>query len=237
MSSPSPAGQAGSGARSESTGIDQSELNRAAGELIDYFKDKRESPQIEVTRQGESIELFTEREIIHLKDVKGIVQFFYLLLWITLGYIIGWIFGGFAIKRRRLLYYLMKHLFRSGVLALIIVVFLGIWALVDFDSLFLRFHLSSFSNDYWQLPSSSYLLRMFPEGFFSDAALLLIADIVVTCLVVIIPSWFYLRRHQLQEEQFEEVQPSQELPPPTGTETPAESLENDANDDISRLAS
>ncbi|MFO8101716.1 MAG: TIGR01906 family membrane protein [Dehalococcoidia bacterium] len=179
----------------EETGIESEELSRAAGELIDYLTGTGEFPQIQVVKGGEQIELFTPREITHLEDVKGIVQFFYLILWITLAYSIMYIIAGFVLRKRAFLRPLMKGLLCGSVVTLALVAFVGIWALIDFDSLFLRFHLSSFSNDFWQLPSSSYLLKMFPEGFFSDAALLLVGDTVVECLILIVPTWFYLRRN------------------------------------------
>ena len=33
--------------------------------------------------------LFTEREIIHMKDVKGLIQGVYMFQWITLGYLLA----------------------------------------------------------------------------------------------------------------------------------------------------
>ncbi len=225
----------------EETGIDKDELSRAIAQLIDYFNGTEESPQIQVIANNEQIDLFTQREIDHLRDVKGITWFFYLTLWITLGYAGSYLIIGFITKKRPFLHQMMKGLFRGAILTLALVAFVGIWALIDFDSLFLRFHLSSFSNDLWQLPSSSYLLRMFPEGFFSDAALLLVAHTIVECLLLIVPAWFYLRKKpiaQSQVAQLPDEHPAQELPPPpTGMDTPAESLEKEAKADTNRSAS
>ncbi len=179
----------------ETTGISDDELSGAAGELIGYFKGTRDSIDIQVIKNGEQIELFTPREIHHLEDVKGIIQFFHLVLWSTLGYAGIYLIAGFAIKKRGFLRSMMQGLFRGGLLTLALIAFIGLWALIDFDSLFLRFHLSSFSNDLWQLPSSSYLLKMFPEGFFSDCATFLVADTIIECLILIVPSWFYLHKN------------------------------------------
>ena len=80
---------------------------------------------------------------------------------------------------------------------------------------------------------------MFPEGFFSDTALLLVGDTILEALILIGAAWLYLRRNppQLQEAQLPDEQPAQELPPPTGTDTPLESLANEANMEINRSAS
>ena len=82
----------------------------------------------------------------------------------------------------------MHRLFIAGsmvTLALVGVVVAG--SLVTFGPLFLVFHLVSFSNDLWQLDTySSYLIRMFPEGFWRDAALVVGAASVVEALGIIL---------------------------------------------------
>ncbi len=220
------------------TGIEEEELSNAAQELIDYFSNNRSSPQIQVVKNGQEIDLFTERELIHLEDVKALIQFFYLLLWITLGYAGLYIIAGFLTKKRAFLRQLMQGLLGGAILTLIIIAVVGIWAIIDFDSLFLRFHLASFTNDLWQLdPSRHYLIMMFPEEFFSDAAMLLTADIAVMSVILGVPAWFYLRRTrlpQLHEEQLPDEQPAQGLPPPIGTDTPPAPLEKEANDETTR---
>ena len=37
--------------------------------------------------------------------------------------------------------------------------------MVGFDTLFLKFHQLSFSNDLWQLNERDYLLLLFPQDF------------------------------------------------------------------------
>jgi len=49
---------------------------------------------------------------------------------------------------------------------------LGLGTMLGFDQLFLKFHLISFTNKLWQLdPAKDYLIMLFPQGFFYDAAL------------------------------------------------------------------
>jgi len=70
--------------------------------------------------------------------------------------------------------------------------FVGIWALIDFEGLFLTFHLTSFSNDLWMLdPSKDYLIMMFPERFFFDAALFLVGSTAVEALILGGGTWAY----------------------------------------------
>jgi hypothetical protein len=56
----------------------------------------------------------------------------------------------------------------GGGLTLALVLGLGLAAVIDFDWLFLRFHLLSFSNDYWS--SSGYMPLLFPADFWYDMA-------------------------------------------------------------------
>ncbi len=58
-------------------------------------------------------------------------------------------------------------------LTIILVLALGLGALLDFDRLFLQFHLVSFTNELWLLdPTKDYLIMLFPQGFWYDTALL-----------------------------------------------------------------
>ncbi|MEJ2739050.1 MAG: DUF1461 domain-containing protein, partial [Dehalococcoidia bacterium] len=59
---------------SRDTGIDRSELTIIAQHLIDYFNDKEESAQMKVVKFGEEIDLFNEKELIHLEDVRDLIQ-------------------------------------------------------------------------------------------------------------------------------------------------------------------
>jgi len=59
------------------------------------------------------------------------------------------------------------------------------WSLIDFNSLFYLFHIVSFSNELWLLdPSKDYLIRMFTEGFFYDAAIMVTATIMVEAVIL-----------------------------------------------------
>jgi len=49
---------------------------------------------------------------------------------------------------------------------------LGLGMLLNFDRLFLQFHLISFANELWLLdPTKDYLIMLFPRGFWYDAAI------------------------------------------------------------------
>ena len=61
---------------------------------------------------------------------------------------------------------------RGSSLTLALMLALGLGTLLGFDQLFIGFHRLSFSNEFWQLdPTKDYLIMLFPQGFFYDAAL------------------------------------------------------------------
>ena len=61
----------------------------------------------------------------------------------------------------------------------------GLFAIVGFDSLFLKFHQLSFSNDFWQLdPRTDYLIIMFPLGFWFDATMRVAATTVISAITL-----------------------------------------------------
>ena len=75
---------------SQTTGLAESELEVAAGGLISYFKSGDEYISLVVVKDGEPFELFNEREVIHLKDVKGLIRLDYRLLLGTLIYVLAY---------------------------------------------------------------------------------------------------------------------------------------------------
>jgi integral membrane protein (TIGR01906 family) len=152
------------------TGLAPAELDKAARGLINYFNNGDEYIKITVEKDGKPFTLFNEREVAHLKDVKGLFHLIYKILLGTGVYSL--VFVGASLfwwrdKRR-----LGQGLFFGGILTLLFMLTLGLVIAFDFDDFFLRFHLLSFANDFWMLdPTKDYLIMLFPQGFWYDAAL------------------------------------------------------------------
>ena len=184
---------------SGATGIGDEELLRAARELIHYFNSGEESIQITVvTEEGEELDLFNEREIIHLKEVKDLIRLCYNLQVATFGCLAAIAIGGFIWQRRRFGPSLAKMALGGGALTIALLILVGIAALVNFDWLFLGFHRLFFGGDTWILdPATDYLIMMFPPGFFYDAALFIVGAIIVEALIIGgIGGFFVLRRRR-----------------------------------------
>ena len=157
---------------SRTTGLADVELEKAARGLIGYFNSGEELVSLEVEKEGKTFTLFKEREVGNLKDVKGLIRLDYVLFWSTLVYTLG--YAGVCIfwRRRRYLRDLASAVVWGSGLTLGLMFLLGVGALFNFEQLFLQFHLLSFSNDLWMLdPHQHYLIMLFPQGFWFDAAI------------------------------------------------------------------
>ncbi len=154
---------------SQATGLAQSELDKAARGLISYFNSNEATISLTVVKDGKAFPLFNEREVVHLRDVKGLFWLDYRILLVTLVYTAGYAGASLLLRKRRRLAW--GTVVGSG-LTLALMLVLGSGILLNFDQLFLDFHLISFANDFWQLdPARDYLIRLFPEGFWYDTAL------------------------------------------------------------------
>lgn len=177
---------------SQSTGLPEAELEKAARGLIGYFNSTEEYVHITVTNQtGNTFELFTPDEQVHFRDVRGLVWLDYRVLLASL--IVVLIYTLFSIFRKRGLYHrqLAGAVIWGSRLTLILLVVLGIAAVLDFDRLFLQFHFLAFTNTLWS--AQGYMLLLFPGGFWFDAALICGAFIAGLALVFNILSRVYLR--------------------------------------------
>ena len=154
----------------QTTGLATTELKRAAAGLIDYFNSDDETINLTVIKDGESFTLFNEREVAHLKDVRGLFRLNYRVLLGTLVYALAYL--GLSIflwkDRRRLAWGLVG----GSCLTLVLMLALGIGTVLNFNWLFRQFHIISFANELWMLdPARDYLIMLFPQGFFYDAAI------------------------------------------------------------------
>ena len=164
---------------SQRAGISDTELTRIAGEIRDYFNSDEELVSIQAVIFGEETDLFTQpahpepqRQIVHMRDVKGLVQGVYLWQWVTLGYVLAFLLSYLVIMKRAAVPILAKRTLFGGVLTLSLLALLGLGAVVGFDSLFLKFHELGFSNDLWKLDPRDNLIIMFPQDFFFNATIL-----------------------------------------------------------------
>lgn len=134
-----------------------------------------------------------EEEISHLDDVHDVASdmLYPILGTATLSaflLMVGLQFFGIDVVRRSLLY--------AGAATISILVILGSWAVVSFDSLFAVFHSLFFANGTWQFPADSLLITMLPENFWIGMAALWFASSVLVSILSILLAIFIGRRRE-----------------------------------------
>ncbi|MBI2847292.1 MAG: TIGR01906 family membrane protein [Chloroflexi bacterium] len=180
----------GASARPE---IARGELVRAARETIAYFNSPQEFLEVRVRIMGVERDLFNEREVAHMKDVKAMVRGVYLWQAVSLLYIVGFVFVRYLVDRRRILNILARVLLWGSLFTLALFFVVGVAFLVSFNSLWLLFHILSFSNTLWALdPQKDYLIIMFPGPFWFDAVMLVAGATILEAVLLGGIAWGYL---------------------------------------------
>ena len=170
---------------SAETGFSEKELTDISKGLIRYFN----TGEIDYT-----IYVFSDDEITHLRDVRGLIHLDYIIQWLTLGYIIIYILAGFVLRKKLFARPLAAALAAGGAAGIAAVALTAMAAAIDFDWLFTAFHRIFFTNDLWI--SSGYLPRVYTEGFFYDAAVAIAATTIFQSLLIGGPAGLFLLRRR-----------------------------------------
>ncbi|MFH1637385.1 MAG: DUF1461 domain-containing protein [Candidatus Woesearchaeota archaeon] len=120
---------------------------------------------------------YSETEVKHLEDVKiiiGTASYLLVILIISSISITAYLFV------RKDYSGAGTSFFIGGILSFVISVVLAAYAYFSFNDFFLMFHQIMFKNDFWMLPSSSMLIRLFPQEFFFAAA----KRVVFSCMLL-----------------------------------------------------
>ena len=197
------------------TGIERDDLMKAARQIRGYFNSNREPLEVRTRVFGEERDLFSEKEVLHMHDVKRLMRGVYAVDIFAAVYLLGFVGLGFVVYRRPFLDRLYRLLLWGSGVTVALVLLVGLISLVGFDSLFIFFHEASFSNDFWKLdPNRDFLVMMFPEGFWFDATIFValatvgqsIALAGLACSLVI------LGRRQKRRDQEQLVRSPSEAP-------------------------
>jgi integral membrane protein (TIGR01906 family) len=164
----------------EQIGMSGADLQAATDALLDYLRGRREDLHVQAIIGGQQREVFNQREILHMADVRTLYLWAMrigngLLILAAAFYLWAWIGG--RDKAAVLGGYLQGNYILLGLIAV-----LGIYAALDFNSFWTGFHKIFFTNDLWLLdPRTDILIQMVPEQFFFD----LVMRIVVSAAVII----------------------------------------------------
>ena len=186
---------------SQTTGLAESELEAAARGLISYFNSNEDSINLAVIKDNASFNLFNEREVAHMSDVKELIRLDYGVALGTLIYILG--YAAINLFQRKDWRQLARGTVGGSGLTLVLMLALGSGILLNFDRLFWQFHLISFTNDLWLLdPSRDYLIMLFPGGFWYDAAIFCALSTVVAAIILggVAGGWLLVNKKRLASQ-------------------------------------
>lgn len=170
----------------EYIGISEEDLNKTTDVLLGYIKGNNKTLDIECRINGITRSVFNDREKAHMLDVK--ILYDGAIVVRNVSFVI-FVLSFICIGRSKELFIGYKY---SLSLVGLIIAFLLLFCLMDFEGFWLAFHHLFFSfNDLYILdPRYDILVMMVPEGFFFDLCVL----IVVSTSVMLVGLYFVLRK-------------------------------------------
>lgn len=180
------------------TGIAHSDLIAATADIRAYFNNNQDLLRTRVhDSSGNVVPLFHPKEVLHMRDVKHLLQRVYAIETLALCFVLAYVVAICLWSGAESLQALAMRALRASILTIALVVGFGVVASTGFDALFTRFHELSFGNDFWQLdPATDHLVQMFPQGFWLDATVLIAGLTVVEAAIIGGVAWMYLRRRE-----------------------------------------
>lgn len=158
---------------SSSIGTSSDNLINNTQNLLNYLNKKEQL----------NTDWFSEKDILHMVDVQNLYTFSHnIMIYCLLTLIISTIIIILILRGKSLLY--ITKIFNK-VLLLFIVLVGGLSAVIayNFNSFWIKFHTTLFSNELWLLsPNESNLIKMVPEEFFIS----LITKIIIYILILFI---------------------------------------------------
>lgn len=179
----------------EAVHMEMGDLLDVTEEMMAYLRGNREDLHVPTTVNGQPREFFSEREIAHMEDVRGLFLGAITIRRVCLVVILAALILLFATRAK------VRHLLPRTICAgtLLFFALLAVLAAIissNFSKYFIVFHHIFFDNDLWMLdPRTDLLINIVPEPFFMDTAARIgvtygisVVAVFVICLVGILLS-------------------------------------------------
>lgn len=151
------------------TGISVPEMTASIMKLIGYMEGGEEDIRITVSVNGKKTEMFNQKETEHMADVKNLYQGFKVFRNISFTLTVLAFAAVFYFMRREAPLMLARGFLTGGAVVTGIIMFIGIYALLDFSAFWTSFHHLFFTNELWLLnPRTDRMIWICPEELFSD---------------------------------------------------------------------
>lgn len=136
--------------------------------------------------------MFNERELRHMVDVKVVARASLRVGWISALVMTAGAVFLFLNDRKRF----WQGFLGGGGLTLTLIVTIIAGALLAWDTFFTGFHTIFFEGDTWLFRYSDTLIRLFPEQFWFDAAVVIGACVTLVAFLMVIVAGFQLFARQ-----------------------------------------
>ncbi len=148
------------------------EADKYALNVINYHKNKEELNTF-----------FNEKEKLHLKDVKDLINKALLIFYLSL--ILTFILSIYLVYKKE-----YKNILDSFILSSFIMIGVILFLLlIPFDLFFTKFHELTFSNNLWLLGQEDNLIKLFPQEFFFNISFKIGINILITSIILIVLSF------------------------------------------------
>ena len=139
------------------TGVDVQEYPGLAGKITAYLTGKTGTIQTTLSVHGQVREAFSEKELLHMQDVKNLFTLCR-YVFLTCTTLIVLFLALSSLRFRSLLALLARSYMRVSLFIAAMGTVMAVWAVIDFHSLFTLFHHVFFTNDLWLLNPRQDLL-------------------------------------------------------------------------------
>lgn len=183
----------------EQIGMSDADLQNATDALLDYLRGKRDDLRVQAVVRGQQREVFNQREILHMADVKTLYLWAMrigngLLILAVAFYLWAWL-GKRDIKT------ILSGYLQGNYVLLGLIAALGIYAALDFNSFWTGFHKIFFTNDLWLLdPRTDILIQMVPEQFFFDLVMRIVISAAILIAILMAAAHIAKRRQKTENK-------------------------------------
>lgn len=161
------------------------DLKNLCSELMKYISLRLPFLETKVTIDEVLTDFYSVRSKVHMGDVRNLIMYFRNGCYIA---IVICIFSIFKIKNMENGIIELKNAYIKTLLATFAVIcFIIIFATINFNMFFTKFHEVLFTNDLWLLdPSVDYIICLLPEELFMNYGLRIIIAMIIAILLPVL---------------------------------------------------
>lgn len=179
-------------------GMSDEDLMRVTKQLTDYIRGRWKSLEsITAEIKGIDRQVFNEREITHMLDVKGLFQLAARLRnFALIGIVVLISVLYFNSNKKPWSFFAVSYLIAAGLLLLVLITSIVIIR-SNFTYYWDQFHYLFFDNDLWMLnPETDIMIQMVPEPFFYQAVLRVFSYFGTGLVIIGLVSFCILKRQK-----------------------------------------